>query len=231
MITRTALVTGANRGIGEKIADGLAAQGLRVIIGARDVAAGEETAERIRDDGGNAVALHIDMGDGESVSAAVRHLTDMGETIDALINNAGILEGDKLIDMDEADILDSVAINAVGPLRLIRALAPGMASRGYGRIVNVSSGWGALSSLGPGAYGVTKAFLNAITVKLAGELPAAVKINAMCPGWVHTRMGGAQAPRTPEQGADTAIWLATLDDAGPTGGFFRDRTAITWMDE
>jgi len=105
-----------------------------------------------------------------------------------------------------------------------------MSARGYGRIVNVSSGWGSFAEGmgGPGLYGVTKAALNALTVRLAKELPSTVKVNAMCPGWVRTRMGGQSATRSPDEGADTAIWLATLSDDGPTGGFFRDRKPIEW---
>ena len=117
-----------------------------------------------------------------------------------------------------------------GPLRLTRSLAPNMIARGYGRIVNLSSGWGSFAEGmgGPGMYGVTKAALNALTVRLVQELPSAVKVNAMCPGWVRTRMGGEGATRSPDEGADTAVWLATLPDDGPTGGFFRDREPIEW---
>jgi NAD(P)-dependent dehydrogenase (short-subunit alcohol dehydrogenase family) len=105
-----------------------------------------------------------------------------------------------------------------------------MVAQGYGRIVNVSSGWGAFSDgvAGPGAYGVAKAALNALTVACARTLPNSVKVNAMCPGWVRTRMGGMSASRSPEYGADTAIWLATVGEDGPTGGFFRDRRPIDW---
>lgn len=117
-----------------------------------------------------------------------------------------------------------------GPLRLIRALAPKMIERKYGRIVNLSSGWGSFAEGmgGPGLYGVTKAALNALTVRLSKEFPASVKVNAMCPGWVRTRMGGQGATKSPDEGADTAVWLATLPDDGPTGGFFRDRKPIEW---
>jgi NAD(P)-dependent dehydrogenase (short-subunit alcohol dehydrogenase family) len=105
-----------------------------------------------------------------------------------------------------------------------------MTARRYGRIVNVSSGWGSFTEGlgGPGAYGVTKAAMNALTVRLSKELPSTIKVNAMCPGWVRTRMGGEGATRTPDEGADTAVWLATVPDDGPTGAFFRDRKRIEW---
>ena len=105
-----------------------------------------------------------------------------------------------------------------------------MNARGYGRIVNVSSGWGSFAEglSGPGAYSISKAALNALTLSLSKDLPTNVKVNCMCPGWVRTRMGGEGAPRTPEEAADTAIWLATLPDDGPTGGFYRDRKLIAW---
>jgi NAD(P)-dependent dehydrogenase (short-subunit alcohol dehydrogenase family) len=105
-----------------------------------------------------------------------------------------------------------------------------MNARGYGRIVNVSSGWGSFAEglAGPGAYSISKAALNALTLSLSKDLPANVKVNSMCPGWVRTRMGGEGAPRTPEEAADTAIWLSTLPQDGPTGGFYRDRKLIAW---
>ncbi len=117
-----------------------------------------------------------------------------------------------------------------GPLLLMHHLTPHMVSQRYGRVVNLSSGWGAFSDgvAGPGAYGVAKAALNALTVSAARTLPNSVKVNSMCPGWVRTRMGGANASRSPEEGAETAIWLATLDENGPTGGFFRDKRSIDW---
>jgi NAD(P)-dependent dehydrogenase (short-subunit alcohol dehydrogenase family) len=141
-----------------------------------------------------------------------------------------VLHEKPLLDLTDEEIAESTAVHLTGPLRLSRLLVPDMVARGYGRIVNVSSGWGAFSEGmgGPGLYGVTKAALNALTIRLAKELPSAVKVNAMCPGWVKTRMGGHGATLTPDQGADTGVWLATLPDDGPTGGFFRDRKPIKW---
>jgi NAD(P)-dependent dehydrogenase (short-subunit alcohol dehydrogenase family) len=147
-----------------------------------------------------------------------------------LVNNAGVLHEKPILELTDTEIGESIAVHLTGPLRLIRSLAPRMVARKYGRIVNLSSGWGSFAEgmVGPGFYGVTKAALNALTVRLAQELPSSVKVNAICPGWVRTRMGGQSAARTPDEGADTAVWLATLPDDGPTGGFFRDRKAIAW---
>lgn len=128
-------------------------------------------------------------------------------------------------------VMQTFATNTVGPLRLIEAIVPGMRERGYGRVVNLSSGAGQLSDMGSGfpAYRMSKAALNALTRLTAAELgPGDVKINAMCPGWVRTDMGGPNATRTVEKGAETAVWLATLPADGPSGGFFRDRKPIPW---
>jgi NAD(P)-dependent dehydrogenase (short-subunit alcohol dehydrogenase family) len=121
-------------------------------------------------------------------------------------------------------------INFFGAVRACRAFVPGMIEAGYGRIVNVSSGCGSFSSglRCDAAYSISKAALNAFTVKLASELNGDVKVNAGNPGWVRTRMGGATAPKSVEEGADTIVWLATLPASGPTGGFFSDRREIAW---
>lgn len=221
MTSRTALVTGGNRGIGLAIAEGLAAKDIRVIIGARDLAAGQEAAEKVGGD-----AIQLDMADPASVFDAVY---EAGRNVDIVINNAGVLFDERLID-DPKGFETSMAVMVHGPYHLIRALAPNMVERGWGRIVNVSSEWGSFADGlgGPNAYGVAKAALNALTLRLSRELPPSVKINAMCPGWVRTRMGGPGATRSPEEGADTALWLATLPEDGPTGGFFRDRKPIAW---
>jgi NAD(P)-dependent dehydrogenase (short-subunit alcohol dehydrogenase family) len=182
-------------------------------------------------------AVAIDVTEGESVRAGVADVLGRFGRIDVLVNNAGILkEGFSPEDASvfEAPIdlvMQTFATNTVGPLRLIEAIVPGMRERGYGRVVNLSSGAGQLSDMGSGfpAYRMSKAALNALTRLTAAELgPGAVKINAMCPGWVRTEMGGPNATRTVEKGAETAVWLATLPEDGPSGGFFRDRKPIPW---
>jgi NAD(P)-dependent dehydrogenase (short-subunit alcohol dehydrogenase family) len=227
---RTALVTGANRGIGLAIARRLGELSHSVLLGSRDRGAGEAAADSLRRHGLDVTAIHLDLVDRPTIDAALDELSGAGRQVDVLVSNAGVLHERPLLELTDAEIAESLAVHLTGPLRLVRATAPGMIERGYGRIVNVSSGWGAFAEGlgGPGDYGITKAALNALTLRLAKELPSAVKVNAMCPGWVRTRMGGEGAPRTPEEGADTAVWLATLPDDSPTGGFFRDRKPIDW---
>jgi NAD(P)-dependent dehydrogenase (short-subunit alcohol dehydrogenase family) len=227
---RTVLVTGANRGLGLSIARQLAERGHTVLLGARDGTAGAEAAQALRQRGLDVSPIHVDLTVAATIDAAVTAIQTAGRAVDVLVNNAGVLYETPLLDMTEAQIATSVAVHLTGPLRLIRALVPAMIARGYGRIVNVSSDWGSFAAGlgGPDLYGVTKAALNALTLRLAHELPSTIKVNALCPGWVRTRMGGPTATRTPDEAADTAIWLATLPDDGPSGGFFRDRTPIPW---
>lgn len=217
---KTALITGANRGIGRAIATQLAARDISIVLGVRDLDGGAAAAREI---GADLVAL--DVSDPVSIERAVDQLG----TVDILVNNAGILRNGGLFD-DPHDLERCLSVMAVGPFHLTRLIAPRMAARGWGRVVNVSSGWGAFSEGlgGPGGYGIAKAALNALTLAAARTLPDHVKVNAMCPGWVRTRMGGPNASRSPEEAADTAVWLATLPNDGPSGGFFRDRRPIRW---
>jgi NAD(P)-dependent dehydrogenase (short-subunit alcohol dehydrogenase family) len=242
-----ALVTGGNRGIGLEIARQLAGSGLRVVIGVRDAAKGQAAAEDLNREGTHpAVAVAVmDVADPASIAAAAGSIEQQHGPISILINNAGILiDGpggfdSSLFDMTDETMRLTWQTNVLGPAALIRVLVPGMIQRNFGRVVNVSSGAGQLSDMGSGfpAYRMSKSALNALTRVSSAEVskkaaggPAGgnVKINAMCPGWVRTAMGGPDAPRTPAQGAETAYWLATLSDDGPTGGFFRDKTAIAW---
>lgn len=226
---RTALVTGGNRGIGQAICKGLADQGVAVVLAARDPQAGAVAAGQI----GPADAVRVealDLADLGSVRDCADRLAAAGVAIDILVNNAAILPDGDALSVPDSDIDAAWAVNVRGAWLAARAFAPGMVARGWGRIVNLSSGWGSFAEglSGPAAYSVTKAALNALTVSLARTLPATVKVNSLCPGWVRTRMGGPAATRSPEEGADTAVWLACLPDDGPTGGFFRSRQPIDW---
>lgn len=216
----TALVTGANRGIGFAIAEGLIRLGHDVTVGARDPEAGRQAAARL-----GCRWAHVDLLDPETSFAAV---TSAGG-FDVLVNNAGVLRDVSLL-APGSDFAEAMEVMVAAPLDLVRLNVPHWRATGWGRIVNLSSGWGSFHEGlgGPGAYGVAKAALNALTKALPRDLPPGVKVNAMCPGWVATRMGGAAAPLSPEEGADTALWLATLPDDGPTGGFFRRRRPIPW---
>ena len=218
--TPTALVTGGNRGIGRAIATAMVAQGWRVVIGVRDLEAGRGVAEAI---GADAVAL--DVGRIDKVAPAVAKIGG----VDVLINNAGVLIDSNMLE-DPSGFHASMDVMVRGPYELIRAATPHMGRQGWGRIVNLSSGWGSFAEGldGPGAYGVAKASLNALTKALARDMPRGVKVNAMCPGWVRTRMGGENATRSVEEAAETALWLADLPENGPTGRFFRDRRPIQW---
>ena len=217
---RRALVTGGNRGIGLEIAKSLVASGHEVLVGLRDMA---DAPSAEADTGARAV--HCDLAAGDADMTLPSEVSD----VDILVNNAGVLFQEPLFS-DAARFDETLDVMLRGPYRLMRSALPGMEERGYGRIVNVSSGWGSFDEGlgGPGAYGIAKAALNALTVRAAREAAPSVKINAMCPGWVRTRMGGPSATTAPEDAADTAVWLATLDEDGPTGGFYRRRQEIAW---
>ena len=227
---KTALVTGANRGLGLAVAQSLAASGLRMILGCRSLKNGKVAASAIAATGAQARALLLDVASPASIKAALAELKREGLEVDVLVNNAGVYcKGDGFSVPMEA-VRESMEVHFFGPLMLCSALVPGMVKRGYGRVVNVTSGYGAFSRglEGGAAYSWSKAALNALTFKLASEAGGGVKINAARPGWVRTRMGGRNADRSVEEGADTILWLATLPDSGPTGGFFRDRKPVAW---
>ena len=223
-----ALVTGANRGIGLAIAAGLAKHSdLKVLLGSRNLHDGEKAAAGIK---GDVVAVELDLSDQAQLKKQYAAIVAAHGEVDNLVNNAGVLEEGNLLEVSEEKFLSSLRINFLAAFDLIRLAVPGMVKRRYGRIVNVSSGWGSFAEglTGPAAYSVSKAALNALTVSLAKDLPPYVKVNSMCPGWVRTRMGGEGASLSPEEGADTAIWLATLPENVQSGGFFRERKRIEW---
>jgi NAD(P)-dependent dehydrogenase (short-subunit alcohol dehydrogenase family) len=228
---RVALISGGNRGLGREVARELAELGYRVVIGSRDLAKGEETAEEI---GHGAVARRLDVTDEESIQDVILSIEGELGRLDVLVNNAGVVGGGwrtSAVDVDLDDVRDTLETNLYGAWRLTQAALPLMRRNGYGRIVNLSSGMGQLDGMGghaPG-YRVSKVSLNALTRMLDTELAGEnILVNSCCPGWVRTDMGGSSAPRSLEEGADTPVWLATLDDDGPRGGFFRNRRPIPW---
>ncbi len=236
-VTRTALVSGANRGIGFEIVRQLARLGILAVIGARDPREGLAAAETLKPEGIDIPVVALDVNEEGGAARAVAEVKRIYGRLDILVNNAAILidapGGFKasLFDLTSDTLRRTMETNLLGPVRLIQAAAPLMREQAYGRIVNISSGAGQLSDMGSGypAYRMSKAALNALTRIAAAELAGGdIKVNAMCPGWVRTEMGGPDADRSPEEGADTAVWLATLADTGPTGGFFRDRKPIAW---
>ncbi|MDI3418519.1 SDR family oxidoreductase [Streptomyces luteolus] len=227
---RTALVTGGNRGIGLETCRQLSRAGLHVVLAARDLARGQEAARGLRGAGGTIRVEELDVTSGKSVRECARRLADADVEVDVLVNNAGVYPTDGFLSMSEETLDHALDVNLMGAFRTCRAFVPAMARRGYGRVVNVSSGLGAMTDNvpSPAAYGISKAALNALTLVVSSAAPPSVKVNAVCPGWVRTDMGGSWAPTSVEKGADTAVWLAQLPDSGPSGGFFRNRRPIDW---
>jgi len=235
MDKRVAVVTGGNRGIGLEICRQLAKRGdLRVVLAGRDLGKAKSAVKSIKNQIVEVIPVVLDVSSASSIKNFANYVAKQFGRCDVLVNNAGILadpRGSRVLDSKLETWQATLAVNLLGPLMLIQALAPLMRKNGYGRIVNVSSGQGQLTDMGAGtpAYRISKTALNALTRTLAAELRGGgVLVNSMCPGWVKTDMGGPGAPRTVEQGADTAVWLATLPDDGPSGGFFRDRKPIPW---
>jgi NAD(P)-dependent dehydrogenase (short-subunit alcohol dehydrogenase family) len=232
---RVAVVTGANRGMGLETCRQLAKRGLRVVLTARDAQKGEAAAAGLRAENLD-VAFHpLDVTDDRSVAALADHVERAYGRLDVLVNNAGaVLEepGSRgFFDVPSDVLARAFDVNALGAARCCRALVPLMRKNGYGRVVNVSTGMAALHGMNGGwpAYRMSKTALNALTRLLSEELGGTgVKVNSVCPGHVQTEMGGLGANRTVEEGVDTTLWLATLHDDGPTGGFFRDCKQIDW---
>ena len=230
---RTALVTGGNRGIGLAVCRLLARRGLQVVLASRDGAAGEKAAAALGAAAGVVRAEALDVASDASVEALAGLLRAERIRIDVLVNNAGIYPSAALLDAGGDEVLnEALEVNFLGAVRTCRAFVPAMVRAGYGRVVNVSSGYGSFGEglEGPAPYSISKAALNALTVTLAQEVARApdVKVNAVCPGWVRTRMGGRGAPVSPEDAAESIVRLATLAADGPSGRFFRGEREIPW---
>ena len=227
---RVALVSGGNRGIGLEVVRQLAGRGITVILGSRDEEQGRVAAEGLP---GAVVVKQLDVADEESVVRLAASVEDEFGRLDILVNNAGISNdhGQRGVNADLGRVWEALDANLFGAWRLCEIAIPLMQRHGYGRIVNVSSGMGALEDMGGGSpgYRVSKTALNALTRILASELRGSgILVNSVCPGWVQTDMGSPHAPRPVEEGADTPVWATTLPKGGPTGGFFRNRRPIPW---
>ncbi|MFQ5706730.1 MAG: SDR family oxidoreductase [bacterium] len=230
---RLAVVTGANRGIGLEICRQLARTGATVVLTARGAEKGNAACASLEKQGLQVLLHQLDVTELNSIQNLLAFVKKEFARLDILVNNAGIyLDRDKLALNVELDLIrKTMETNVYGPLRLSQTFIPLMRQNHYGRIVNVSSSMGALSGMEPGspAYRISKTCLNALTRILAEEVKGSnILVNSVSPGWVQTDMGGPQATRAVAEGAETAVWLATLPDDGPTGGFFRDKKPIAW---
>jgi NAD(P)-dependent dehydrogenase (short-subunit alcohol dehydrogenase family) len=230
-----ALVTGANRGIGKEVARQLAERSYEVLLSARDGAKAGAAAQELSESTGGAVrAVTLDVSDPASIQAAAERVTEEMGRLDVLVNNAGV--GTDFGVSGTAPDFDAVQraldTNFFGAYRLTVAMLGLLRESAHPRIVNVSSGMGGVAEMGgwsPG-YRVSKAAMNAMTRILSTELKGeGILVNSACPGFVNTDMGGPMGAQKPvEEGAGGIVWLATLPDDGPTGGFFRDGQPVTF---
>jgi len=230
---RVALVTGANRGIGFETCRQLARQGFTVLLTARDEEKAREAAGRLKAEDLLATPLWLDVTDPTGVAIVARQVESSAGRLDVLINNAGVFldRNASAHSVDPELLAQTLEVNLIGVLRVTQALIPLMKSHDYGRIVNLSSAMGCLTEMGSRhpAYRISKTALNALTRVLAADLMGShILVNAVCPGWVRTEMGGPQAERPVEEAVDTILWLAALPNGGPTGGLFRDRKRLPW---
>ena len=234
---KIALVTGANRGIGLEVSKKLAGTGFKVYMGMRDPEANLKLIEQLKSSGLDIVPVKLDVTKTADVRAVQTLIKESEKRLDVLVNNAGVfletlgggLES-SVFNVDPVIVLKTIETNTIGPLKLIQAFVPLMVSAGQGRVINVSSGMGALQGMEgkyPG-YRMSKTALNSLTALTQAEVENSdISINSVCPGWVRTDMGGDNASRSVAQGAETIVWLATTENP-PRGKFLRDKEIIDW---
>jgi NAD(P)-dependent dehydrogenase (short-subunit alcohol dehydrogenase family) len=232
---KIAVVTGANRGLGLAITRQLAQMGIHVVATARDAALGQAMLQQLQAENLPVSTFTLEVTDAQACEALLAHVEQQFGRLDILVNNAGIAADQWVsgFDLDIDMLREIMEVNLYSALRLTQLFMPMMKAQGHGRIVNMSSELATLSQCQMGStigYRMSKAAMNSMTVLLAQELKEFpdILINAAAPGWVNTELGGPDAPRTPEEGADTPVWLATLPEGGPSGEFYRDREVYPW---
>lgn len=226
---KTVLVTGANRGIGFEVCRQLGKLGYQVFLSARNASKGNEAIVKLRDENIKVDFIQMDVSDEESIKDAAKEFGMQSLKLDVLINNAAILRDSEITRMPTKELVSVLNTNSVGAFVVIREFLPFL-HKGS-RIINVSSGAGALTDMGTyaPAYSISKTTLNAITKQFAGALKhKGIAVNSITPGWVKTDMGGMSASRSVEKGAETVVWLAHEAPQDKTGLFWRDKKVINW---
>jgi len=227
---KTVLVTGANKGIGLEIVRQLLAEGQRVFLTARNAAAGKKAASSLA---GDVHFLQMDVSDDASIQQGANTYGELSDLLDVLINNAGIYpdENFDILTISREQLVETFQTNTFGPAKVTQAFLPFLKKSSAPRIINISSGYGEIGGLSykVPSYCLSKLALNGVTIMLDQALRSqGIAVYSMCPGWVRTDMGGANAARSVEEGADTAVWLATAAPQTLSGKFFRDRRVIGW---
>lgn len=230
---KRALVTGGNKGIGFAICQRLLEQGFDVILAARSLDKAKIAAEKLSSHGSQVRAIQLDITDDASIEHAVADLSQNVTSLDVLINNAGIYpdNGVNILTVSRELLNQTMNTNAFSPIRVTQAFLALLEKADAARVINVSSGYGQLSGLSADvpSYCLSKLTLNGATIMLADALRSkGITVNAIDPGWVKSDMGGASAPRSPEQGADTAVWLATDASTQLSGKLFHDRREVSY---
>jgi NAD(P)-dependent dehydrogenase (short-subunit alcohol dehydrogenase family) len=229
---KIALVTGTNRGIGLEISKQLAAKGITVIMTARNMQAGRPLVNEFRQQWKNVWFHQLNVTDEKSIQDIYEYLNNRWGKLDILINNAGVFldERKSALDLDIDSMRTTMETNLYGPLKLVQVMLPLLKNSEGARIINISSTMGQFSTMGglSGAYRISKTALNALTVILYAELSSyGIIVNSVHPGWVKTDMGGPNAIKSIEEGADTAVWISTADEV-PNGKFLCERKIIEW---